>query len=240
MMDTDHSIYTGWDDYEFGQWNLSTVNDHILQFKDQIAVILSLEPQWRPTHINCHTGCDSFTFEEAIECFESILEECSKVSIPISHETHRSRILASPWTCLRMIEKFPDLRITLDLSHWNVVSERLLPINVLEPLFPRVDHIHARIGTTNSAQVGNPRAKYSDIFTKYHEEIWKAIWKRSILTGRSICSVTPEYGPMEDYYMPQMAHINDDGLESYSVEVQLSELIIGEQKKLEDLFKSII
>ena len=188
-----------------------------------------------PIHINCHTGCDSFTESQAIECLEIVLEEGRKSTISISHETHRGRILGSPWVCLRMIEKFKDLRITLDISHWNVVSERLIPLELLDPLFSRVDHIHARIGTHEAPQVGNPRSESIKGFTEYHEQVWKAVWTSG---NRKVYTVTPEYGPAIDFYMPQIIQSRQDGSEEKYVEVELNKLILDEEKKLRDLFKN--
>lgn len=197
---------------------------------------MSLEKDQLPIHVNCHTGCDSFTEDQAIELFNVILNMEKKLKIPVSHETHRGRILGSPWVCLRLIEKYKDLRITLDISHWNVVSERLISIDVIKEVFSRVDHIHARIGTHESPQVGNPRAKYSEIFTEYHETLWKTIWKSGLASGKEIFTITPEYGPAQDYYMPQIALTGEDGMTQQYVERELSNLIIDEKQKLEELF----
>lgn len=45
----------------------------------------------------------------------------------ISHETHRKRIFYNPWDTRDFLEKFPDIKVTADLSHWfNVLSETTL------------------------------------------------------------------------------------------------------------------
>lgn len=232
----DDRLYTGWTDYEFGGWKAASVGEHIDQFKEQLATLSSLPSHQMPIHVNCHTGCDSFTQDQAQELFEEVLRIGRDLGIPISHETHRGRILGSPWMCLRMIEKFKDLRITLDISHWNVVAERLIPIDVLRPVFCRVDHVHARIGTHESPQVGDPRARYSTIFTEYHELVWKSIWQIGMASSKRVFTMTPEYGPAQDFYMPQLNLPGRDGITKQYVEQELANLIFNEQKKLKELF----
>jgi hypothetical protein len=46
------------------------------------------------------------------------------------------------------LENVPDLRFTLDISHWCNVHESLLADQqeTVDLVLPRVDHVHARIG----------------------------------------------------------------------------------------------
>jgi hypothetical protein len=231
---THYRLYTGWTDYEFGKWRKTSVGQHIDQFQQQISILLSLPDNELPIHVNCHSGCDTFSEDEATEFFAIVSQMQLKISI--SHETHRGRILGSPWMCLRIIEKFKDLRITLDISHWNVVSERLIPIDILKPVLDRVDHIHARIGTHESPQVGYPRAEYAKIFREYHELVWKTVWQIGMAKAKTQFTVTPEYGPVQDFYMPHINLPGIDGLMQQHVEVELTKLIFDEQNKVKELF----
>lgn len=47
-------------------------------------------------------------------------------NIIISHETHRGRCLYHPAIALDVVQSFPELKLTLDMSHWAVVTERLV------------------------------------------------------------------------------------------------------------------
>jgi hypothetical protein len=66
------------------------------------------------------------------------------------HETHRGRILYSPWASLQVMELFPTLLFTADLSHWVVVAERHLDgfEKVMELIAERTRHIHTRPSST--------------------------------------------------------------------------------------------
>lgn len=100
---------------------------------------------------------------------------------------------------LHLIERFPTLRLTADLSHFVVVSERLLDhpsdFERLRPIFERVDHIHARVGSNQHAQVNDPMIdgqKESQLFQNW----WQCIWDLHRKQGRKQTTLTPEYGPM--------------------------------------------
>ena len=100
------------------------------------------------------SGSDSWTEKEADVYFPLIARAAHDAGLLITHETHRSRYLYSPWVTERAVDRYPDLHLTADVSHWTVVSERLLTAPqeqaALAKIAKRVKHIHARIG---SAQV---------------------------------------------------------------------------------------
>ena len=58
------------------------------------------------------------------------------------------------------LETIPDLRFTLDISHWCNVHESLLADQqeTIDLVLPRVNHVHARIGHQEGPQVNDPRA----------------------------------------------------------------------------------
>jgi hypothetical protein len=86
-------------------------------------------------------GNDYFTLPEAVEYFKRCLAIQAMYPFPVSHETHRGRILYSPWTALGVIKEVPDLTFTLDLSHWIVVAERLIDVETLMPVLTRTKRI---------------------------------------------------------------------------------------------------
>jgi hypothetical protein len=106
-------VYSHWQDYEEGEWTNESVDVHVARICSQLTLAASLNP----VHINCHSGQDSFSMEQSIEYFIRVLEFQStlKFTGTIGHETHRSRILYSPWTTLPLVSKFPDLRLTLGI-----------------------------------------------------------------------------------------------------------------------------
>jgi hypothetical protein len=72
-------------------------------------------------YINCHTGADYFSCGDSIKLLNTIdaYETSLGLSFSIGHETHRSRILYSPWKTRELLPHLsPGVKLTLDLSHW--------------------------------------------------------------------------------------------------------------------------
>ena len=123
----------------------STVQEHLESLENQIIEALP----YTPSKLNIHGGKDSWCWEEITEYFEGflLLEAKYRTVVPLLHETHRGRILYSPWISFRVMEAFPTLCFTADVSHWVVVAERHLEPefdHVLSLLADRTRHIHTR------------------------------------------------------------------------------------------------
>lgn len=154
---------------------------------------------YRPIAINSHTGSDFWTLEQNL-AFVKIAQDISKkTGVEVYHETHRGRFTYTLPNTLAMAQAFPSLGLTLDVSHWMVVHERLLPANHpgLASLYGHVGHIHARIGHAEGPQVADPTApEWKEALTT-HMAIWKEIAKKR--KGKPL-TVTTEFGPPT--YMP--------------------------------------
>jgi sugar phosphate isomerase/epimerase len=125
---------------------------------------------WKPMKVNSHTGNDFWTQEQNL-AFVALGDRYEKqVGIPVLHETHRGRFSYTLPDALAMLRKFPNLKYTLDISHWMVVHERILTENDpgLQEIFPSVDHIHARVGFAEGPQVPNPAAPEWENEVKVH------------------------------------------------------------------------
>jgi len=133
----------------------------------------------------------------------------------ISHETHRGRCLYHPMITLHLIRQFPELKLTLDMSHWAVVTERLTEggwFNAAagsdeeeqcwNEVVSRVEHIHARIGSAQHAQTGTEATPQErEIF----QGVWCKVWRTKLNQHNTLqdtkearegwFSSTPEYGP---------------------------------------------
>ncbi|KAH6560487.1 hypothetical protein BASA60_001527 [Batrachochytrium salamandrivorans] len=233
-------LYTSWADYH-GKWERLPVETHLQNFEAQIKHMQSIaEP---PVHINCHSGSDSFTLAESVEFFtkaHKLQTTAFSLTIPLSHETHRGRSLYSPWIALEIAQAVPDILFTLDVSHWHVVSERMLEPSDIDVILRRTAHIHARIGTAQQPQIADPRDPESKDVVQAHQLLWsRAIaYQKDIpeLTHRKYATLTPEYGPMEDGYMPCTAVYvsHETGQTKKTSMRELNELIIDEGHRLQE------
>jgi len=115
----------------------------------------------------------------------------------ICFETHRSRSLFTPWLTHRIVKALPEIQLTLDLSHWCVVAERLMSSEMptIRAIAPNVHHIHSRVGYAQGPQVPHPRAPEYKEALESHEECWEVVWREHQLKNISISTMTPEFGP---------------------------------------------
>eukprot|EP00041_Stephanoeca_diplocostata_P007991 m.114755 g.114755 ORF g.114755 m.114755 type:complete len:327 (-) comp17123_c0_seq1:329-1309(-) len=226
--------YTSWTDYDASDRHSlhNAVSAQLVAYERQLDEVRALQSDSHNTiiHVNVHSGSDTWTEEQATEFYSRACaleaDVCGGAgALSASHETHRGRPLANPFAARRLCDQCPDLRLTLDASHWMVVCERLVGAPAVTPpdttpalfsvdafevetllaLYPRVDHIHARVGSAQAPQVGHLAAGATDAgmepAVRAFADMWLAVWRQQRSRGMAAATVTPEYGPMP--YTPQ-------------------------------------
>ncbi len=170
-----------------------TVDEHLSSFEKQIAETLPFEP----TLINCHSGVDAWSEEQSSRFFEGALEVESKHGVSIAHETHRGRILFNPWITASLLDRFDELKLCCDFSHWVCVCERLIDdqTEIIKQCADRAIHLHARVGYDEGPQVPDPRAPEYKKHLEAHEQWGNMIWAAQKRRGLAVTSLTPEFGP---------------------------------------------
>ncbi len=164
---------------------------------EEIEPLVTKLAEFSPVKIGLHSGKDSMTRDQACAFFEEALRVEQKISIPISHETHRGRILFSPWDTLFYLRQFENLKLVADYSHWVNVCERLPEdqAETLELANRRAFHIHARIGYEQGPQVPDPAAPEYAAQRAWHEKQWLQIKHHRQQAGDEVLTLVPEYGP---------------------------------------------
>ncbi len=153
--------------------------------------------------INAQTGKDFFSFEQNAQLI-SMADEISKESgVPIYHETHRGKFSFASHITRHFLEKMPDLKLTLDISHWCAVAESLLQdqTETVELALERTEHIHARIGYMEGPQVPDPRVPEWKTELELHLLWWKKIAQKFVIEKKARLTITPEFGPFP-YMIP--------------------------------------
>ena len=138
------------------------VDDHVKSFSQ----LVQLAKAAGVIFANSHSGHDSWSLEESLQFFREANKIAHEAGLLVTHETHRRRALYSPWRSTEIITALPELRITADLSHWAVVSERVFddPADAewwpktLSLVASRAALIHARVGYAQGPQVPHPAA----------------------------------------------------------------------------------
>ncbi len=170
-----------------------TVAEHVASFQQQVEAGKALSP----ILIGCHGGRDAWSEHESEQFFERVLQLEREIGIPVGHETHRGRILYNPWVTSRMLDRFPDLKLVCDFSHWTCVAERLLrdQTDIIRQCAERCIHLHARVGYEEGPQVPDPRAPEYHYCLEAFERWWQLIWDAQEARGLAVSPLTPEYGP---------------------------------------------
>lgn len=170
---------------------------HLSTFKQNVKAAVDTKPLF----VNCHSGKDYFSFEENRQFIEFTLALEETSGVPIYHETHRAKILFAAHITRRFLETFPDLRLTLDISHWCNVHSSLLQDQkeAVDLALSRSRHVHSRVGFEHGPQVNDPRAPEWQKTVEAHFSWWDKVVEKQVQTGTGL-TMTTEFGPPG--YMP--------------------------------------
>lgn len=161
---------------------------------------------WNPSYINCHTGNDFFTFEQNSAFIDAANKIAEENDIPIYHETHRGRFSYNLPDTEDYLEAIPELKLTLDISHWMVVHESLLKKQNenLKDVIDRSHHIHARVGHAEGPQVNDPEAPEWKNALNRHLDIWEEVIRKKWTESEKPFTITTEFGPPD--YLPTLPY----------------------------------
>jgi sugar phosphate isomerase/epimerase len=170
-----------------------SASDHSRSFKMQLTALVRTGAD----SINVMGGYDCWSADESAAYFEGALAIGAKMGVPISHEIHRNTALFHPAAAKRILELFPELRLTCDFSHWVVACERLIDdqLDLVRLCGKRADHIHVRVGTEESPQVPDVRTPGSLPYLKAFERWWDIVWEEQLARGAAVSTICPEFGP---------------------------------------------
>lgn len=179
-----------------------TVREHLDSLQDQLEECLPYQPMF----FNAHSGSDTWTVAEAEDFYGAALELEQRLGVTIAHETHRQRYFANPWATRTILERFPQLKLTCDFSHWVCVAERLLEDcgEIIQLAAQHCHHLHARVGHEEGPQVSDPRAPEWARHLAAHEAWWDLIWASQRQRGYLTTTLAPEFGPAP--YLPLLPY----------------------------------
>lgn len=180
-----------------------SVSEHLASFR---AGIEELQP-YDPVLINCHSGRDAFSAEETRTFFSEAVKIEADLGATVAHETHRGRVMYNPWITRDVLERFTEVKLCCDFSHWVCVCERVPEEPaIFELCAQRAIHVHARVGYAEGPQVPDPRAPEYAAVVEAHERWWEQIWAAQTQRGEAVSRLTPEFGPPA--YLHTLPHTN--------------------------------
>ena len=198
----------------------SDYQKHVDGFEASLQKALDI----KPIYINCHSGRDWFTFAGNQKIVDLTIKAHHKTGIPIYHETHRGRMLFAAHITRQFIEAIPELRLTLDISHWCNVHESLLQDQeeTVQKALERTSHIHTRVGHAEGPQVNDPRAPEWDATLQRHLGWWDTVVKRHAAGGLPLTMLT-EFGPPD--YLPALPYTRQPVADQWAINVYMKDLL---------------
>jgi len=181
-----------------------TPNQHLERLKERFASAKGLNPRF----VNLLAGNDRWPLAQQVDFLGQAHELAASYDLFCSFETHRATSLYSPWLTLEIIQQLPQLRFTADISHWILVSERLLndPVDDFSEFIQRVHHIQARAGYDQGPQVPHPAAPEYRTALEFQQHFWQQIWLSQYQRGYQHTTLTPEFGA--DGYLHHLPFTN--------------------------------
>ncbi|GAB3250856.1 hypothetical protein GCM10027347_08910 [Larkinella harenae] len=178
----------------------------------------------QPLFINCQTGKDFYTFEQNQRLFALADQISTETGVKIIHETHRGKALFAAHITRDYLQKRPQIRLTLDISHWCNVHESLLENQgeAVDLAIRHTDHIHSRVGHPEGPQVNDPRAPEWAETLNVHLAWWDRVvaMHRENKTG---LTVTTEFGPAT--YMPVLPYTQMPVASQWEINVFMMNLL---------------
>lgn len=178
----------------------------------------------KPVFLNCHSGKDYFTVSQKEKLIKHSHTVSAQSGVPVYHETHRGRALYSAPVTEELIKRIPELRLTLDISHWCNVHESYLADQeeTVTLALSRTEHIHARIGHPEGPQVNDPRAPEWEQAVKAHFAWWDKVVTSKKQAGRQMTFLT-EFGPAD--YLPTLPYTRQPVANQWDINVYMMEVL---------------
>jgi sugar phosphate isomerase/epimerase len=158
---------------------------------------LDLIKPYKALKIDSQTGKDYFSFEQNKQLVKRAAKHTEATGVEVYHETHRNKFTFAAHIMFDYLKRIPELRITLDASHWVNVAESFLEDqqDAMALAIERTEHIHARVGYPEGPQVPDPAAPEWQEALQYHVNWWDKVIERKRAEKADFFTITPEFGP---------------------------------------------
>ncbi len=204
-----------------GETESTDLKIHADEYEKRLRSLAAANPEF----ISSQTGRDFFEFEDNLSLLALAARVSEETGVKIIHETHRSKLTYAAHVTRHFLEKIPEMRLTLDVSHWFCVHERFLADQeeAVNLAIQRTDHIHARIGYDQDSQVPDFRMPEWKNALVAHLEIWDRIITRAQEEGQKQFAIMPEFGPAP--YMLMQPGTNEPIADQWELNCEMMALL---------------
>jgi hypothetical protein len=168
---------------------------------DDLKPVLELATELGVHHLDIQADVRPRRIDECVPLIEGWLRLAEQVDFPVYFETHRDRMTTDLYFTLDLLDRFPDLPLLADLSHFLVGREFATPISDENHAYMRriIDNswaFHGRVASREQVQIeiSYPHHRvWLDIFLAWWEYGFKS-WRRRAGVDDSLAFVC-ELGP---------------------------------------------
>ncbi len=175
---------------------------------EDLRAILGQAKDFGVQYINSQVMGDFLIGQEAIHLLRSLVQEAKEVAIPYYVETHRGRITQDLIRTVDYVKAIPDLRLTIDLSHYVLAGEGCFSQEAeayFDTLLKRTAAIHARVSNGHQIQIDigtNGEHPAVERFIRWWET-GMSYWRANAKEG-DVLPLVCELGP-PDYSMTRFS-----------------------------------
>ncbi|HEU4548573.1 MAG TPA: hypothetical protein VFS01_02680 [Rhizomicrobium sp.] len=125
---------------------------------DDLKPVLALVRELGADHLNLQADVRPYTLEECVPYINGWRGMAADAGVELHIETHRDRMTTDLFFTLHLLDRFPDLRFTADLSHYVVGREFAWPIDdtnhgLIHRILDNSWGIHGRVASREQIQV---------------------------------------------------------------------------------------
>ncbi|EJN07382.1 sugar phosphate isomerase/epimerase [Herbaspirillum sp. YR522] len=208
-------------DYQYARTVTTFLREHGMSWQaqcyprtvDELKPIIEHVQALGADHINLQADVRPATLAECIPYVEGWTRLADDAGIALHIETHRDRMTTDLLFTLQLLERFPTLRLTADLSHYVVGREFAWPISaenhaLIKRILDQSWGFHGRVASREQIQLQLGFAQHRqwvDLFMRWWREGFTD-WRKRAPDG-AVLTFLCELGP------PEYAMTGADGYE---------------------------
>jgi len=170
---------------------------------EELRPILDHVAEFGADHLNLQADVRPHTVAECVPLIEGWRQLARDAGVALHLETHRDRMTTDLYFTLRLLDRFPDLRLTGDLSHYVVGREFAWPISaenhrLMHRVIDQCWGFHGRVASREQIQVQISFAHqrdWLDLFMGWWEYGFRS-WRRRAPADATLTFLC-ELGPRE-------------------------------------------
>lgn len=152
---------------------------------DELKPIIEHVQELGADHINLQADVRPYRLEDCVPYIEGWHRLASDAGIVLHIETHRDRMTTDLFFTLHLLDRFPDLRFTADLSHYLVGREFAWPVDaenhaLMHRILDSSWAFHGRVASREQVQIQTSFAhhrQWVDLFMGWWEYGFRS-WQR--------------------------------------------------------------